>query len=163
MLGKIEKVTTGEGISYAKKTLFYCDPTMFNTEYNALPHLAHPGIVKPVHANRKHLYMEYVEGSKLQNTPLTIEESIFIFIQTTEALSYVHNSGYSHGDIHDGNILVSPNKSTAKLIDFGQGFRVGQDEHYLVRFDITQFSEMLKEWIKQTEFPSNYETKKDVL
>ena len=32
-----------------------------------------------------------------------------------------------------------------------------------VRFDITQFGLMLKEWIEKTDFSPNYGTKKDVL
>lgn len=72
------------------------------------------------------LLLEYVEGQTLkQAAPQQIEQIIDIFVQVAAGLESLHQMGYIHADIKPKNILLTPNTSQVKIIDFGQSCPIG--------------------------------------
>ena len=128
-----------QGEPCAVKTLKKHKQSLFNEEYQTVLCLDHPNIVKVIHADNKHLYMEYIEG-----TPLIVEDFpaiavIDILIQMTDALIYLHDLGYTHSDLHEGNLLVTAD-GKVKLIDFGGMDRTGDiDSEVLSMINLIQF------------------------
>ena len=69
--------------------------------------------------------MSYIEGpnlkfyfdSALKKPHFTKQQYYSWYIDILEQVSFLHSKGYSHGDIHTGNITITKDKAT--LIDFG--------------------------------------------
>ncbi len=91
-------------------------------------------IVRPVTYRRKkgffktqaaYLVMEYVSGLSLsQKHDYSMGELLRILPQVSEALLYIHEKGYVHGDLKPDNIMVDASLKT-KLIDFGFAAPIG--------------------------------------
>jgi serine/threonine protein kinase len=66
--------------------------------------------------------MQYVEGetlaSRMQEKPLTLQESLELAVQITDALAEAHAAGITHRDIKPQNIMITL-RGQAKLMDFG--------------------------------------------
>jgi len=117
--------------------------SLFDEEYQTLLSLDHPNIVKVIHADNRHLYMEYIDG-----TPLIVEDFpaikvIDILIQMTDALIYLHDLGYTHSDLHEGNLLVTAD-GEVKLIDFG-----GVDTSGDIDSEVVGMIGLIKFWANQ--------------
>ena len=102
----------------------------FQRETLALGRLIHPNIVSIFDAGkdpvteREFIVMEYVEGVSLaellkRGEILSSDQIRSIGIQVCHALDFAHSKGVIHRDIKPGNILLSPDLSTAKVTDFG--------------------------------------------
>ncbi|MEI8301425.1 MAG: protein kinase [Chlamydiota bacterium] len=94
------------------------NPTTLDSEYQNLLILNHPNIVKIMHADAKHLYMECIKGTTLKDGDFNLHQTLSILIQIADALIYMHSAGYVHYDIHGRNILIDKD-GQAKLIDLG--------------------------------------------
>ena len=73
-----------------------------------------------------YLVLEYMPGGDLlelcrhrPNKSLSLEEALFYFHQVCEALSYAHSKGIIHRDLKPNNLLLSADKRTLKIADFG--------------------------------------------
>lgn len=104
-----------------------------------------------------YLVLEYVPGGSLAQfcraQPLSLEQTVDFTGQICSALSYAHaqGKGVLHRDVKPSNIMLSLNRRTAKLLDFGTArllnaggsiTRVGTDlysapEHYSLS-DVTR-------------------------
>ncbi|KAJ9446731.1 Mitogen-activated protein kinase kinase kinase NPK1 [Diplonema papillatum] len=106
-------------------------------EVEALAELAHPNLVKyracvvtcdaAESWNRKlHVLMDYAEGETLESVIAKSPGAklSFHFLQRYtkqifEGLAYLHSRGVVHRDVKGSNILVSSDRSTLKLADYG--------------------------------------------
>jgi serine/threonine-protein kinase len=71
------------------------------------------------------LVMELIDGKPLDVRPPTeLMDIIDTFIQAAQGLKAMHQLGYAHCDIKPNNILRN-DKGQVKVIDFGQGCKIG--------------------------------------
>lgn len=88
--------------------------------------LSHPNIVTVYDVGRDHetLYiaMEYLQGQPLneviRSERLSVEQTMDIAIQVSNALGYTHGKGIVHRDIKPSNIILT-DEGSVKLTDFG--------------------------------------------
>lgn len=87
----------------------------------------HPNIVVAYSLHRggllrsdyKYMIMEFVPGRNLvQEADYSAAQIMRIFIQVGEAIEYVHQCGFVHGDLKPENIVVDE-AFHAKVVDFG--------------------------------------------
>ena len=99
----------------------------FLREARAAGALSHPGIVTIFDVGEIDGYpfivMEYLDGEPLSEVmkagARTASEVIAVGIQLSSALGYAHAQGVVHRDVKPSNIIVSPDRKTVKLLDFG--------------------------------------------
>jgi serine/threonine protein kinase len=101
----------------------------FKNEANALIKLGHPNIVKIYdyieQDNIACLIMEYIEGFTLDEYimkvtgPLPAAKATRIINSVLDAVQCAHDKNIFHRDIKPGNIMVSKDGKTAKIMDFG--------------------------------------------
>lgn len=104
----------------------------FQNEAVALDKVRHPHIIRrlghgtaadlqgvPFH----YLVLEYMPGGDLlglcRNRPWGLTDALFYFRQVAEALSYAHSQRVIHRDIKPNNLLMSEDRQTIKIADFG--------------------------------------------
>ncbi len=107
----------------------------FQNEAVALDAVRHPNVILrwghgtaadlrgvPFH----YLVLEYMTGGDLlklcrarPNNALSLGEALFYFKQACEALAYAHSKGIIHRDLKPNNLLLTANRSTLKIADFG--------------------------------------------
>ncbi len=97
----------------------------FNQEFGIMKELTeHPLVCKLYLFDKKRdlAILEYVKGKTLKeltkNGELQLMEKIVIIKQLIEVMSFVHQKGIIHGDIHANQFLIDY-KLNLKLIDFG--------------------------------------------
>jgi serine/threonine protein kinase len=70
-----------------------------------------------------YLLLEYMPGGDLldlcRKRPFSLDEALFYFRQVAEALAHAHSQGVIHRDIKPNNLLLSADKRTVKVADFG--------------------------------------------
>jgi len=105
------------------------------TEYEVGSKLHHPAI-RGIHKLLKHreklfsvvgasLLMELVDGSTLDQVPAMADiEVVRIFREVADGLAHMHSQGFVHADLKPNNIILS-HTGTVKVIDLGQGCRIG--------------------------------------
>jgi len=101
----------------------------FKNEANALIKLGHPNIVKIYDYveldNLACLIMEYIEGYTLDDYinqisgPLSATIATNIICDVLDAVQYAHEQNIFHRDIKPGNIMVSRDGKTVRIMDFG--------------------------------------------
>ncbi|MGB7371912.1 protein kinase domain-containing protein [Erythrobacter sp.] len=90
-----------------------------------------------------YIAMELVEGEPLDQLVqrqgrIAYERVLVLARQLADALAYAHRAGIVHRDVKPSNIIVSPDGTTAKLLDFGVA-RVGEaDPSSLARTQVGQ-------------------------
>lgn len=98
--------------------------------------LRHPNIVPVYEADRVdgHYYiaMRYISGGSLdqlikEQGPLPPEKVCDIVKQVAAALDFAHQQGVVHRDVKPSNILLSSDRSTAYLADFGTAQIAGRE------------------------------------
>jgi serine/threonine protein kinase len=99
----------------------------FERERDILSALSHPHIAQLYDAgvaDSKHPYlaMELVDGVSInehcQNTKLSLDRRLDLFLQILEAVGYAHERLIAHRDLKPSNILVTRDENV-KLLDFG--------------------------------------------
>lgn len=119
-------------------------------------HLNHPHIISVAHADTESLYLEYIEGSPFTENSLNPQQALPLFVQIADALCYLHENDYVHLDLHGANILVTTDKKTAKLIDFGQSQKNPDSNEF--QTDTKEFINLIENWIKNTKTSSTNKT-----
>jgi tetratricopeptide (TPR) repeat protein len=97
----------------------------FLRERQILAPLKHPGIAQLLDAGQTtggqpYLVMDYVEGTPIDvyAEPLSLRQTLDLFLQVCDAVAYAHRSLVIHRDIKPSNILVDT-LGHPKLLDFG--------------------------------------------
>jgi eukaryotic-like serine/threonine-protein kinase len=98
----------------------------FFKEAKFIGRLSHPNIVTVHDVGRDHgtiyIAMEYLQGKPLNEVirsgRLSVEETMDIAVQVSNALGYAHNKGIVHRDIKPSNIILT-DEGSVKLTDFG--------------------------------------------
>ena len=91
--------------------------------------LVHPGIVQTLEYGKtttgiSYVLMEYLQGQGM-NTLIQVQDALFdrfrdgLLKQMAAALHAVHVAGFIHRDYCPRNLIVSKDRRTVKLIDFG--------------------------------------------
>ena len=72
------------------------------------------------------LSMELFEGQNLEDSPtLSLGDVLLVFRMVATGLNAMHQQGYIHCDIKPNNILFNSKSGSIKIIDLGQGCRIG--------------------------------------
>ena len=104
------------------------DLTRIQREIKILSMLEHPNIIKTYTISetpkKYYIIMEYCEGGELfdyivEKERLEESEASIFFYQLINALEYIHSKGIAHRDLKPENLLLSQNKKSIKIIDFG--------------------------------------------
>jgi serine/threonine-protein kinase len=90
-----------------------------------------------------YIVLEYIEGQPIlrfiKETPrLSMDEVSGLFQKMLFAFARLHRHGTVHGDIHSGNVLVTPVQSV-KLIDLGLSINKSMEEKQLVKYGGVDF------------------------
>ena len=116
----------------------------FQNEAIALDTVRHPNVILrlghgsaadlrgvPFH----YLALEYMSGGDLlhlcktrEASSLKLPEALFYFRQVCEALAYAHEKGIIHRDLKPNNLLLSADRLTLKIADFGVA-KISSSEH----------------------------------
>lgn len=104
----------------------------FQNEAVALDRVRHPNIISRLnHGTARdlsgmifhYLVVEYLPGGDLMQTckrqPLTLEQTLFYLEQVCAGLAHAHSKGVIHRDIKPNNLLLTENRKTVKIADFG--------------------------------------------
>ena len=104
----------------------------FQNEAVALDRVRHPNIISRLgHGTARdlngtifhYLVLEYLEGGDLQKLCrerlLTLQDSMKYVEQVCAGLSYAHRHGIIHRDIKPQNLLLTGDRETVKIADFG--------------------------------------------
>lgn len=105
------------------------------SEFEIASRLSHPSIRKVARLIKKKrqfiavkelvLVMELVDGVSLDKLEMpNLERCVGIFHQVADALAYMHDRGFVHADMKPNNVVVAGDGS-AKIIDLGQGCKIG--------------------------------------
>jgi len=104
------------------------DQERFRREARILAKLSHPRIPAIYDVdfdNGKFLIIfQFIEGQTLREIinnegPVPISQARVWFHQLASALDHAHNLGIWHRDVKPENIIITPNKEDAYLVDFG--------------------------------------------
>ena len=101
----------------------------FNQEVEAVRLLEHPGVVRLINANLDHepfyAVYEFEPGGSLADIPvdellaIPLSQRLVWCEQLCSALAHAHSKTLVHRDIKPDNVLISEDRSSARLCDFG--------------------------------------------
>jgi serine/threonine protein kinase len=118
----------------------------FQNEALALDKVRHPNIIRRLgHGTAAdldgiafhYLVLEYMPGGDLlglcRKRPLTLEDALHYFEQIAAALAHAHSNGVIHRDIKPNNLLLSEDRRTVKIADFGVAKLTSNDAAEITR------------------------------
>lgn len=100
----------------------------FHREAHAAASLSHPNVVAVFDLGAENgdpfMVMELVEGRGLddliwEEAPLSTNRALWIVEAVAGALSHAHDAGIFHRDVKPGNVMVTHDGTTVKVLDFG--------------------------------------------
>ena len=72
------------------------------------------------------LTMDMFEGESLERSKsLSLGDVLLVFRMVAEGLNAMHQQGYIHCDIKPNNIMINNESGAIKIIDLGQGCKIG--------------------------------------
>ena len=117
----------------------------FQNEAIALDRVRHPHIINRLgHGTAidlsgivfHYLVLEYLPGGDIfkicRNQPLPLKQTMYYLEQVCSGLSYAHERGVIHRDIKPQNLLLTKNRKTVKIADFGVA-KIGAIEGSITR------------------------------
>jgi serine/threonine protein kinase len=118
----------------------------FQNEAIALDKVRHPNIIQRLgHGTASdlegtvfhYLVLEYMSGGDMlklcRNRPIPIGESLFYFEQVSDGLAFAHSRSVIHRDIKPNNLLLSGDRRTVKIADFGVAKIASDDSAEITR------------------------------
>jgi serine/threonine protein kinase len=117
----------------------------FQNEAIALDRVRHPNIISRIgHGTAKdlrgtvfhYLALEYLSGGDLakacRDKKLTLKQALFYIEQVCAGLGFAHKNGIIHRDIKPQNLLLTADRQTVKIADFGVA-RISQSDAPITR------------------------------
>lgn len=124
----------------------------FQNEATALDRVRHPNIISRLgHGSARdlkdtifhYLVLEYLPGGDLskacRETDLTVKQALFYLEQVCAGLGHAHHNGIIHRDIKPQNLLLTGDRKTVKIADFGVA-RVAQSDSPITRVGTNMFA-----------------------
>lgn len=137
---KVRHITTGE-IGALKRLKNASRLDRFKAEVEAVRQLSHPGIVKLLDANLDHepfyAVYEFEPGGTIGDLSseellaIPLEQRLLLCAQVCSALNAAHNASVIHRDVKPDNILITQDRKTARLCDFGLAIYEDGERHTL--------------------------------
>lgn len=90
----------------------------FQREARAIAALNHPHICQVYDVGPDYLVLEYIDGQRLP-CPLELPEATRVALEIISAIEAAHTKGIIHRDLKPGNIMLTYDRRSAKLLDFG--------------------------------------------
>ncbi len=117
----------------------------FQNEAIALDRVRHPNVISRIgHGTAKdlrgtvfhYLALEYLPGGDLakacRDKKLTLKQALFYIEQVCAGLGFAHKNGIIHRDIKPQNLLLTEDRQTVKIADFGVA-RISQSDSPITR------------------------------
>jgi serine/threonine protein kinase len=124
----------------------------FQNEAVALDRVRHPNIISRLgHGTARdlrgtifhYLVLEYLSGGDLAKScrekSLNLMEALFYLEQVCAGLSHAHKNGIIHRDIKPQNLLLTADRQTVKIADFGVA-RITQSDSPITRVGTNMFA-----------------------
>lgn len=124
----------------------------FQNEAIALDRVRHPNIISRLgHGTARdlrgtifhYLVLEYLSGGDLAKScrekSLNLDEALFYLEQVCAGLGHAHENGIIHRDIKPQNLLLTADKKTVKIADFGVA-RISQTDEPITRVGTNIFA-----------------------
>jgi len=124
----------------------------FQTEAVALDRVRHPNIISRLgHGTARdlrstifhYLVLEYLSGGDLaracREKSLNLTEALFYLEQVCAGLGHAHQNGIIHRDIKPQNLLLTADRKTVKIADFGVA-RVSESDSPVTRVGTNMFA-----------------------
>lgn len=124
----------------------------FQNEATALDRVRHPNIISRLgHGSARdmantifhYLVLEYLPGGDLskacRETDLSLKQALFYLEQVCAGLGHAHKNGIIHRDIKPQNLLLTRDRQTVKIADFGVA-RVSQSDSPITRVGTNMFA-----------------------
>src|SRR6201988_2468510 len=124
----------------------------FQNEAVALDRVRHPNVINRLgHGTAidlsgttfHYLVLEYLPGGDLsaltRNRPLSLEKALSYLEQVCSGLAHAHKCGVIHRDIKPQNLLLTADKQTVKIADFGVA-RLDESEGVITRVGTNIYS-----------------------
>lgn len=119
----------------------------FTAEIEIISRLNHPNIVSVYECGladgRDYFAMEFVDGESLDQyhaaRSLEIEDSLRLYLQICDAVSYAHQHGVIHRDLKPSNVLIDKD-GQAHVLDFGLARSLQDDPAHTVLTQVGDFA-----------------------
>lgn len=115
----------------------------FKNEAATMARLKHPNIVSLYDYLESpqglFLIIEFVEGLPLDHYiqkisgPISEEQALLLFGKILDGFAYAHEQGVVHRDIKPSNLMISPDGTDVKILDFGIAKILGNDSKSLTK------------------------------
>ncbi len=124
----------------------------FQNEAIALDRVRHPNVISRLgHGTARdlrntifhYLVLEYLPGGDLaracREKSLSLNQALFFLEQVCAGLGHAHKSGVIHRDIKPQNLLLTEDRQTVKIADFGVA-RISQSDSPITRVGTNMFA-----------------------
>ncbi|MEA9434212.1 serine/threonine-protein kinase [Aeromonas caviae] len=98
---------------------------LFSVKPICLPEIREYGIASK--SSSLYLVTDRVQGVTWGNISAPVADKLNIIDRLIAAVEYLHDLGFSHGDIHPANVMMDENSKNIFLIDMPDFIRTGEE------------------------------------